>query len=67
VAGKDTENEAMREQLEKREAGVAELLEFYARVEEVYVSASRASEEGYTVTTSNSTNLSNLGRYANLG
>jgi len=54
---KDKENEAIQEQFQKREAGVADLLDFYAQVEEVYVSASKALEEGRSVLASNTTNF----------
>ena len=57
VAVKDKENEAIQEQLRVREAGVAELFELYSQVEAIYVSASKALEEGYTVLASNSTNF----------
>lgn len=55
MASKNQENLDLVKQLETREAGVADLLEFYTRVEKVYSAASRASEEPLTVT-SNSTN-----------
>jgi len=57
AAAKDKENEAMQEQLEEREAGVAELFDLYSQVEAIYVSASKALEEGYAVGASNSTNF----------
>lgn len=53
---KDKENEEIQEQFESKEAGITELLEFYARVEAIYVSSSKASEETEVVVTSNSTN-----------
>ncbi len=42
---KADEHEALVRAGEAREAGVADLLSFYARVEEVYANASRALEE----------------------
>jgi hypothetical protein len=54
---KEQESKALEEEFEKREAGVAELLEFYARVELVYVAASQALEQRPTDMTSNSANL----------
>jgi hypothetical protein len=54
---KDKENEAIQALFEKREAGVEDLLEFYTRVEAVYVSASKALEQSSVVTASNSANL----------
>ena len=53
---KDKENEEILERFENKEAGVAELLEFYARVEAIYVSSSKALDETEVAATSNSTN-----------
>jgi hypothetical protein len=57
VAVKGKENEAIQKQLEEREAGVAELFDLYSQVEAIYVSASKALEEGYAVRASSSTNF----------
>lgn len=56
MISKDQESEALVEQFENREAGVADVFEFYTRVEGVYVAASKALEEGHTVLASNSAN-----------
>ncbi|MBN2098988.1 MAG: hypothetical protein JW753_05265 [Dehalococcoidia bacterium] len=53
---RDQENERIQRSLYEREAGVADLIEFYARIETVYVSASKALEEHSPVRASNSTN-----------
>lgn len=53
---KDQENEALLETFEQREAGVADLLQFYAGVEAVYAASIKAIQEGYTAMTSNTTN-----------
>ncbi len=57
VKGRDKENEALQEQFQEREAGVAELLELYSQVEAVYVSASKALEQGHPVRASSSANF----------
>jgi len=54
---KDKENRKLQEQLESREAGVTELLEFYNRIETAYVSSLKALKESQIDTTSNSTNF----------
>ncbi len=53
---KDKEKEEILERFENKEAGVAELLEFYARVEAIYVSSSKVLEETQVAMTSNTTN-----------
>lgn len=57
MKSKSQENLDLLRQLETREAGVADLFEFYARVEEVYTAASKAFEEPFAGATSNSTNV----------
>ena len=54
--GKDKESQTIQEQLEKGQAGVAELLDFYDKLEPVYISAAEALREGHTTTASSSTN-----------
>ncbi len=54
---KDKENEEILERFENKEAGVAELMEFYARVEAIYVASSKVLDETEVTATSNSTNL----------
>ena len=56
VTSKDREAQALVTQLEEREAGVADLFEFYVRLEGVYASASKATEQTPLDRTSNSTN-----------
>jgi hypothetical protein len=56
MGSKNQENLDLLSQLETREAGVADLFEFYARLEEVYSAASKALEEPSAGATSNSTN-----------
>ena len=56
VATKEQEKKALEETLERREAGVIDLFEFYASVEAVYAASIKALEEGQTAMTSNSTN-----------
>ncbi len=50
------EYEAFDKKIEEGEVGIAELLEFYTRVEGIYVSAAGALVEGQTVITSSTTN-----------
>ena len=57
MAVKDKENEAIQEQLQAREAGVAEHFELYSQVEAIYVSASKALEVDRIAPASNSTNF----------
>lgn len=54
---KDEESEAMQEQFLEDEAGVADLLEFYSKVEEVYSSAMQATEQFDALHDSAATNL----------
>jgi hypothetical protein len=56
MKSKEQENLDLLRQLETREAGVADLYEFYARIEKVYTAASKAFEEPSMDVTSNSTN-----------
>jgi len=56
LTSKDQENKDLTRQFEAKEAGVAELFEFYARVEPVYIAASKVLEEGNSITTSNKAN-----------
>ena len=53
----DQENRDLVESLEEREAGVAELMKYFADVEQIYVPASLALAEDLTITTTNSTNI----------
>ncbi len=47
---------SLREEFENREAGVAELMEFYEKVEKIYLRASLSSQSD-AVYTSDSTNM----------
>lgn len=58
MISKDRESEDLVKHFEESEAGVAELLELYSRVEALYVAASKAVEEGYSIVTSDATNPS---------
>jgi hypothetical protein len=55
MKSKQQENLDLLTQLETREAGVADLYEFYARIEKVYTAASKAFEEPSMDATSDST------------
>ena len=52
----EEEREALVRSGETREAGVADLLSFFARIEGVYAAASRALEENPVGSTTNATN-----------
>ena len=56
MTNKDEENVKLIEELEKREAGVKDLFEFYTGVETVYAAYIKALEEGNTSLVSNSAN-----------
>ena len=52
----ERENERLQGEFERREAGVADMMELYDKVEAVYVRASASIVESDTVYTSDSTN-----------
>ena len=54
---KDQERELLLGGFEDREAGVADLMELYERIEDVYVRASASAPESEVVYTSDSTNI----------
>lgn len=56
MTSKDQENVDLVEELEKREAGVKELFDFYAGVETVYAASIKALEEGNASVVSSSAN-----------
>jgi len=56
MTSKDTENVNLVQELEKREAGVKDLFEFYVGVETVYAASIKALEEGNVSVVSNSAN-----------
>ena len=61
----ESEKQSMQDEFEERQAGVAEMMEFYEKVESVYVRASAAIAESHPVYTSDSTNVGSP--YAHLG
>ena len=54
---RDQELESLRYEFENREAGVADLMELYEKVEDVYVQAAASLSDIEAVHTSNSTNM----------
>ena len=48
---------SLREEFESREAGVAELMEFYEKVEKIYLRAALSVSQSDAVYTSDSTNM----------
>ncbi len=54
---KDQERESLVDEFENREAGVADLMELYERIENVYVQASASVPDSEIVYTSDSTNI----------
>ena len=54
---RDQELESLWHEFENREAGVADLMELYEKVEDVYVQAAASMSESEAVHTSNSTNM----------
>jgi hypothetical protein len=56
MTSKEEEVKALEETLKKREAGVTDLLEFYASIEAVYAASIKALEEERTAMSSNATN-----------
>ena len=54
---KDQEMESLADAFEENEAGVADLMELYERVESVYAQASASISDHQAVYTSDSTNI----------
>ena len=54
---RDQELESLREEFENKEAGVADLMKLYERVEGIYVKASASMTESEVSHTSNSTDV----------
>jgi hypothetical protein len=52
----DNENASLIKELEKKEAGVKELFEFYAGVETVYAASIKALEQNDTLLLTDTTN-----------
>ena len=66
---KEREMESLEGKFEKQEAGVADLMEFYEKVEDIYVQASASVSESEVAYSSDSTNMTRpdayLGRDSN--
>ena len=60
---KEREMESLGAEFAKQEAGVADLMEFYEKVEDIYVQASAAVSESEVVYSSDSTNMTRLNAY----
>ncbi len=60
---KEREVELLRGDFEKQEAGVTDLMEFYEKVEEIYVQASASVSESEVVYSSDSTNMTEPNAY----
>ena len=63
----DQEREMLEGEFEDREAGVADLMELYEKIENVYVRASASAPDTEVVYTSDSTNISVERADAHLG
>ena len=59
----ESEKQSMQDEFEKREAGVAEMMEFYEKVESVYVRAAAAIAERPLDYTSDSTDIRRADAY----
>lgn len=60
---KEREMESLVGKFEKQETGVADLMEFYERVEDIYVQASSSVSESEVVYSSDSTNMTRPDAY----
>ena len=60
---KEGEMESLGVEFEKQEAGVADLMEFYEKVENIYVQASASVSESEVVYSSDSTNMTRPNAY----
>ena len=56
TTSRDQQLQSMEDELEKREAGVVDMMELYRRVEEVYFQASGMAPEVEVMYTTDSTN-----------
>ena len=63
----DQEREMLEGEFEDREAGVADLMELYEKIENVYVRASASAPDTEVVYTSDSTNIALERADAHLG
>ena len=59
----DSEKQSMQDEFEKREAGVAEMMELYEKVAPVYARAAAAIAERHPVYTSDSTDIRRVDAY----
>ena len=57
MSTREHELASLREEFENREAGVAELMELYEKVEDIYVHAAATIPEGEVISTSDSTSM----------
>ncbi len=57
MTAKDQEMEELVAALEERDAGVADLMALYKRVEDIYIQASASLSDSNAVYTSDSTNI----------
>lgn len=60
---KEREMESLEVEFEKQEAGVADLMKFYEKVEDIYVQASASASESDVVYSSDSTNMTRPNAY----
>jgi len=60
---KEREMESLEVEFEKQEAGVADLMEFYEKVEKIYIQASASVSESEIVYSSDSTNMTRPNAY----
>ena len=59
----EQELESLRDEFENKEAGVADLMQLYEKVEGIYIQASASMPESEFVYASNSTDVVNLGAH----
>jgi len=60
---KERAMESLEVEFEKQEAGVADLMEFYEKVEKIYIQASASVSESEIVYSSDSTNMTRPNAY----
>ena len=63
TTSRDQQLQSMEDEFEKREAGVADLMELYRRVEAVYFQASGLAPEVEAMHTTDSTNKAGIDAY----
>ena len=57
MVNRDEENQSLQEVFQEDEAGVADLLELYGKVEQIYIAASQATNQSQIIHDSTSTNM----------